>query len=197
MSRPTPRPRTDLVQTLGPLALASRLKRLAERLQRDVSRYYKSRKLDFEARWFPVLYALKDRNSMSVTDLARALGLTHPAINQIAGDMSRHGLIESLHDSRDERRRLLHLTPKAQRLLQVIGPIWDDIRTANADLIAETGHDLLAAIDRVEHRLNEMDMYRRLEILQVQKGSADSRRAVASRTRSSRRTSNRKLPKKP
>jgi DNA-binding MarR family transcriptional regulator len=156
----------DLVKRLGPLAFASRLKRLADRLHRDVSRFYRSRSLEFESRWFPVLYVLKDHPPIAVTELAEMLGLTHPAINQIAGDMARHGLVLSERDDRDERRHLLNLTPKARRLLLKIEPVWADIRTATSDVIQESGHDLLASLDALEQRLDALDMCRRLEKMQ-------------------------------
>ena len=60
----------DLIDQLGELALASRLHRLADTLQKDVTRIYAELGLDFEARWFPVLAALRDGRSRSVTGLA-------------------------------------------------------------------------------------------------------------------------------
>jgi 2-hydroxychromene-2-carboxylate isomerase len=76
----------DLIIELGELALASRLKRLSERLMRDVSRVYRELDEPFEARWFPLLRALLEESPQGVTQVARALGLTHPAVNQLAGD---------------------------------------------------------------------------------------------------------------
>jgi hypothetical protein len=46
---------TDVIQQLGALAFASRLKRLSERLQRDVSRVYREQKLEFHARCFSAM----------------------------------------------------------------------------------------------------------------------------------------------
>jgi hypothetical protein len=48
----------DIIKDLAELALASRLKRLSDRLMKDVSQVYKDCKIDFEPRWFAVLYAL-------------------------------------------------------------------------------------------------------------------------------------------
>ena len=48
----------DLIRKLGPLAFASRLKRLSERLMKDVALVYKDLNVDFQPRWFPVLYLL-------------------------------------------------------------------------------------------------------------------------------------------
>ncbi len=194
MLKSKPSSRVDLVKRLGPLAFASRLKRLADRLHRDVSRYYQSQSLDFEARWFPVLYVLKNHTSMAVTDLAESLDLTHPAITQIAGDMTEHGLVASDRDSKDERRHLLRLTPKAHRLLKDLEPIWADVRMATSELIEESGYDLLTGIGRVERRLDAISMYRRLEMKREKRHSSfsenGSKRGRNSQTRKIRPKSN-------
>ena len=152
----------DLIKHLGYLAFASRLKRLSDRLQRDVSRVYKSQSLDFEARWFTVLYILKEQPSITITGAASALGLTHPAINQVAADMTKHGLISSIKDSHDERRRLLRLTKKGRQLISLLEPIWVEIRRANRELAADAGVDLLSALDHVEASLDKESMYDRV-----------------------------------
>jgi len=152
----------DLIKQLGHLAFASRLKRLSERLQKDVSRVYEAQSIDFEARWFPVLYALREQPSMSVTGVAAALRLTHPAINQIAADMSKHGLISSSKDKKDERRRLLRLTAKGRKMITVLEPVWEEIQAANRELTRIVGNDLLKTLDRFEAALDEEGMYERV-----------------------------------
>jgi hypothetical protein len=68
----------DIITELAELAFASRLKRLSERLAKDVLLLYRKLDVDFEARWFSVLYTL---SPMAVTKLAQSLVLTHMAIN--------------------------------------------------------------------------------------------------------------------
>ena len=144
------------------MAFASRLKRLSERLQKDASRIYKERSMDIEARWFPVLYALKQESPLAVTALAEALRLTHPAINQIAGDMSRRGLLKSKRDSRDERRRLLSLTVKGQKALKDVEQIWKEISHETSRILKIAGNDMLAALENIENILDQKSMYERI-----------------------------------
>jgi len=55
----------DLIRQLGVLAFGSRLRRLNERLSKDVSRIYRDQGIGFEVRWFPVFYLLTlDRGSV-------------------------------------------------------------------------------------------------------------------------------------
>jgi len=168
----------DIVDQLGELALATRLKRLSERLMKDVSQIYGDLEEDFQARWFTLLYALANgaerrqdrattRRSLrpsprAITDLAQALGLSHPAINQIAAQVIRRGLVKQARDPRDERRRLLLLTPRGRNLVKRLEPVWEEIRQANADLLAEAGVDLLGDLERIEIALDASSMAERI-----------------------------------
>ena len=165
----------DLITDLGELALASRLKRLSERLLRDVSRVYRELDAPFEARWFPLLRALLEESPQAVTQVARVLGLTHPAVNQLAGEMARAGLVLTARDRHDERRRLLRLSKKGRDVAAHLAPVWEEIRRANHELLAEGratgGHELLAALAATEMALDRCGMHARVtERLRAREG---------------------------
>ena len=153
----------DLMQQLGALALASRLKRLAERLQRDVSQVYGELNVEFEARWFAVVYYLKDSDPAPLTTVAADLGLTHPAVNQVADVLTKKGLLESTRDSEDERRRLLGLTTKGKETVRKLEPVWAEISAATAELAKASGVDILRALERMERSLDDEPMYDRVK----------------------------------
>jgi len=152
----------DLITQLGSLALASRLRRLGERLSRDASRIYLDHKLEFEAPWFPVMYLLKERSPLAVTAIARALGITHPAVNQLAQAMARKGLLVAAKDAADDRKRLLSLSPKGRRMLVTLEPIWMEIEAATREFVEGTGMDVLAALSSMERGLDDQPMYERV-----------------------------------
>ena len=152
----------DLLRQLGPLAVASRLRRLTEWLYKDGARIYREQSLDFEPRWFPLFYLLKESGEISVTRAAEALGLTHPAVNQIAGEMSKRGLLESASDKKDKRKRLLRLSQKGRKALSVLEPVWKDFNAAAGQLLSEAGTDFLATVGRIEDALKEKGMYERV-----------------------------------
>lgn len=154
----------DLIRQLGPLALASRMRRLAEWLYKDGARIYREQSVDFEPRWFPLFYLLKESGSVPVTVAASALGFSHPAINQIASQMSRRGFLESVKDKKDERRHLLRLTKKGKAVVSSLQPVWADIEAAASDLLTETEGNFLADIGRIEDALNEAGMYERVTL---------------------------------
>lgn len=153
---------SDLVHRLGSLAFASRLKRLSDRLYRDVSRVYAELDTDFEARWFLVLYLLAEQSPLGVTGVAERLGMTHPAVNQIVAAMSRHKLVRSRRDHADERRRLLCLTARGKRLFERLQPVWQVVTEQTDRVLTESGTDLLKALDRIERALDSQDMYDRV-----------------------------------
>lgn len=154
--------RMGLVEELGDLALATRLRRLADRLQQDVSQVYAEQEVAVRARWFPLLAALAREAPRSISALARDLGLTHTAINQIASEMSHARLVVSGEHESDRRQRLLRLSRDGERAVARLRPLWDEIRAATADLAAESGHDIIGVIAAVEARLDERSMAERL-----------------------------------
>jgi ribosomal protein S18 acetylase RimI-like enzyme len=144
------------------LALASRFRRLADWLYKDGPRIYRERSADFEPRWFPLFYLLKQAGPVSVTEAASALGYTHPAISQIAGEMAIRGYLESIKDKKDERKRLLRLTRKGKAAVSKLEPVWADIEAAAGELVTEAGTDFLAALGRLEDALEETGVYERV-----------------------------------
>ena len=152
----------DLIKELGALALASRLKRLSETMMRGVTRLYEDQQVEFHPRWFPVVYLLNQEGPMPVTAIAEALGMTHPAINQTAGQLSRYGLINSRKDRKDERKRILSLSKKGRDTVARLKPLWDIIDQCGRDLIDECGSDFLGVLEKMEQELLRMDMYKRV-----------------------------------
>ncbi len=154
----------DIIRQQRELALASRLKRLHERLVREASQVYREIDVNFEARWFAVFYALGRTAPLSVVELARELHITHTAVNQVAGELIRHGLVSQGRDRRDARRRLLRLTAKGRSVFARLEPVWAAVVEANREWLQDAGVDLLAALDRVEDALEERSIYDRLRV---------------------------------
>ncbi len=146
-------PRTDILAELGELALASRMKRLSEALMKDAAGFYAELGVDFHPRWFPVFHALGRGAPRPIGALAQGLGLTHPAVGQVADQMVRAGLVRQTRDRRDDRKRLLSLTPAGRRLYRQLSPVWEAIRAAAREVLNEAGTDLLADMDRLEAAL--------------------------------------------
>ncbi len=153
----------DFLEELGVMAFGSRLKRLLERNNKDISRFYRVLGADFEARWFSTLYLLGSQSPMTITGIADKLSFTHPAVNKIVTQMSRAGLVTSFRGKRDKRRRMVELTEKGRSMISFLTPAWDDVCDVMTGLIAESGHDFMKLIGEIESRLHEKSLYARLK----------------------------------
>lgn len=165
----------DLIRELGPLALSARLRRLSERLHRDTSRLYRESDLDMEARWFPIIHILADGRSASVTEIATRVGMTHPAVHQIVNAMALANLLRSETDGQDQRRRLLTLTDKGREVVHGLQPLWDRIRAQTDLLLADSGSDLMGALEAMERQLDERNFYQRVTSGQLVQDNAKPR----------------------
>jgi DNA-binding MarR family transcriptional regulator/ribosomal protein S18 acetylase RimI-like enzyme len=154
---------TDYLQDLGYLALSSRLKRLSEKLATCVAEVYQAEGIKFEPRWFPVFRLLADRGLMSVTDIAQAIGITHPAVNQIAAELEKAGLITAVADTTDRRKRMLKLTKKGNAICMQLQKIWQGLHASISDSVAESGADLVNAAAAMEKALNRQSLLSRYE----------------------------------
>lgn len=154
----------NLVNELEELALATRLKRLSERLSQDISRIYKESGLDFEARWFLILELLVRQKQLSVTEISEALQLTHPAVVQFVDQLMAQGLIKTSADSRDKRRRLISLSAAGKQMHRKISPLLDAIREENRKWLEQASASLLTVMGELERALDEKSMYKRVKI---------------------------------
>ncbi len=157
----------DLLKSLGPLALASRLKRLSDNLMQDGIRIYRDSQIDFEPRWFPVYYYLLTAGPSPVTAIARSLGVSHPSVNQVAKELLARELIAAYKDPKDKRKRVLALTSKGKAQRQALETVWQDIQRALQAVIDETNVDFLGDIASIERAINNKSFYHRFQQLQA------------------------------
>jgi DNA-binding MarR family transcriptional regulator/GNAT superfamily N-acetyltransferase len=158
----------DIINELAELAFATRLKRLSDRLSKDASLIYKKLDLDFKARWFPILYALNNNSPMSVTTLARSVGLTHTAVNNITSEMLKKQLLISEKGKQDERKRLLSISKKGRKVSKSLVPALNEIRLVTKELCDESKCDILFDIKKIEDQLDRKSLYERLRLRMFQ-----------------------------
>ncbi len=133
----------------GELALGSRLKTVSESLYAAANEAYREAGHDIDAHWFPVLRYLQVHGPASVTEIATAIGQTHPAVSQLAAKLRAKGWITRRADRSDARRGVLELSADAERKLDRLGPIWCAIRRGAATAAARGG-TLLDALGAFE-----------------------------------------------
>lgn len=154
----------DFLKQVGKLAMASRLKRLSDRLYRAGERVYSAQEIGFHPGWFPVMARLgaAGDDPLPITTIAGDLGVTHPAIILFVREMERKGLVVSGRDSEDARVRGIRLTADGKRLLRRLEPIWTAFEHATADLFEEIGCDVVDVLDRIEDALDREELDERI-----------------------------------
>ncbi|NIG54394.1 MarR family winged helix-turn-helix transcriptional regulator [Chitinophaga sp. Cy-1792] len=150
----------NVIDESGILAISTRLQRVAEQLRKDGQQIYKAHGIDFEPKWFPVVFSLHKKGTMSVTEIAQEIGYTHPSTISLLKELEKQKLIRSKKDKQDERKRLLLLTDKGQELVAGMVPIWHRMEQALAALTA-TEHNLMLAIGEVEAAMATKSFFER------------------------------------
>jgi DNA-binding MarR family transcriptional regulator/GNAT superfamily N-acetyltransferase len=139
----------------GGLLLGSRLKRVSEALYAGVDAVYEAQGLELSSRGVPILLLLRDNGPMGITELAAELGQTHPAVSQMSRVLLERGVVTEKSDPRDERRRLLALSPRGAARLEAMGSVWQAVVGAVAELNAATRVDFLAALGAFDAALEQ------------------------------------------
>jgi DNA-binding MarR family transcriptional regulator len=140
----------DFIGDASTRAFGTRLRRLSERLDREVQEIYRVAGFDFEPRWFAVVTALRAEGPASVGELAARIGVTHAAVSQVRSALAARGLVHALPDPADQRRQVLALTPEGQAAADRLEPLWAAISDSTAELLAACAPDLLPQISRLE-----------------------------------------------
>ncbi len=152
----------DILKKLGTFAFASRLKRLSDRLKAEATTLYHHEGADFNDSWFLVGYMLSKEENLTVTEMAQALGISRPAISQIASEMGRHRLIHVRVDEADRRRKILSLTDRGREAVESLKPVWRAIAECTEELIASSGQDVLKAIASIEKGIEKRSLFARV-----------------------------------
>jgi DNA-binding MarR family transcriptional regulator len=158
----------NVIDESGILAISTRLQRLADTLRKDGVLIYKANNIDFEPKWFPVIYTLYFKPVLSVVEIANEIGYTHPSTISLLKELEKEKLIRSKKDKADERKRLIQLTAKGQELVERMKPVWEIIKGAAAEL-TNTQNNLMKAIAEVEQQINEQSFFARAQRLKAGK----------------------------
>ena len=154
---------TDYVRQKGAAAFGTRLRRLSERLDREVQALYREHDSAFQPRWFAVVSALREKEVLSVGELAALIGITHAAVSQLRGELLEAGLVRARPDPADARRQLLELSPHGKRVVTKLQPLWQAIAAATQALVAANAPGLLDDLARIELALDDTAMKARVE----------------------------------
>jgi DNA-binding MarR family transcriptional regulator len=90
----------------------------------------------YRPRFSAIVRALVALGPVPITELARAIAVTHSAASQTVAQMATRGFVE-LRPGEDARQRVVHLTGKTRDLLPKIEAEWAATASAAAEMDAE------------------------------------------------------------
>jgi len=153
----------DFMAELGPLALGSRLKRLADRLYRDASAALEADGRAMAPNHVPVLACLARFGEQRVTDLTRRLGVSQPGVTRMVLALSGLGLVRVDKAAGDQRQSFVRLTDEGERQVaeMQIGN-WPRVAAAARALYAGGGGDFLQQLGHVEAALDQQSLAARI-----------------------------------
>jgi DNA-binding MarR family transcriptional regulator len=153
----------DFYARTGKMALGSRLRRLSEQMTEEAAALYNLYQVDLQPKWFPVFYSLSAAGGeMTITDIAREIGHTHPSVSQIVREMAARGYVTERRGTADGRKNFVILSPAGQELWEKIQPQIDDVTAAIEKAMKETHHDLWKAIGEWELLLEQKSLFDRV-----------------------------------
>ena len=152
-------------QQSGVLFFGSRLRRLSESFLADINNIYRHHGIHFDAAWFPIFYMLSEKDAMSIRDISDELEVSHSAASQLITKLDEKGLIRSTADKVDGRKKLVTFTPKGQKLLQQVLPIWKAVQLAMDEMLQQNPQtrELMGAISNTENALKQLSLFERIE----------------------------------
>lgn len=141
----------DFLRELGSIAATTRLKRISDALLHDGKRMYRELGMDIEPNWFVVFKLLQQRGPLTVTEIADAIGFSHPSVITMVNKMSAAGYLAETRPPDDTRKRILSLSEKAISKLPEFETVWEAGTAGFKRMLADT--DVLTALDILEERL--------------------------------------------
>ena len=153
----------DILRDLGHLALASRLKRLADALLADASRVHQDSGEPLQPGQFPLIAALDRYGPMTVNMAAEILGISQPATTRAVSEAVKTGMVASGLSATDKRFRELSLTDQGRASVERMKrSMWPRVSGAARGLTKDIPGDFLGCIGEIEKRLSERPMLERV-----------------------------------
>jgi DNA-binding MarR family transcriptional regulator len=152
----------DLIAEGGYLFLGSRLKRLAERIQGEVSQVSQRAGVTIQPGQLPLLAILSEHGPQSVGELARAMGSSQPVTTRNVSNLVALSLVRIGRSDDDGRNRIVSLTPTGERAIDRSRKIvWPHVEAAVRQVADGLSGTLLDQVAEIERALAERPLAQR------------------------------------
>ncbi len=154
----------DILTRVGYLGIASRLKRLADKLHSDAMGAFNTRGYPIQTTHFPLIAALEAYGPLSVGAAAETIGISQPALTRIYTAVQKMGLTDTRPIDGDKRHKEIFFTPAGEALVaDMKANFWPDVTAAAQALCALGAGDFLDHIAHIEAGLAESPLHDRIE----------------------------------
>ncbi|WP_084397991.1 bifunctional helix-turn-helix transcriptional regulator/GNAT family N-acetyltransferase [Henriciella aquimarina] len=154
---------SDILEMSGHLALGSRLKRLAERMQADAGRAHQALGYPMQPSQFSLLVALDRYGPMTVGEAVERLQASQPGVTRIHNSLKEQGFTELSPVDGDRRAKSISLTADGKAAVaRMRQEIWPHIEAAAREICAGPDGDVLTLLHRMETAMNETSLYDRI-----------------------------------
>lgn len=144
----------DVIRDMEHLFLGSRLKRLAEQMQADVTLVAQRAGVPIQPGQYPLLATLDAYGPQTIGELAEAMQMSQPAITKSADRLLKAGLIEVSRQGADRRQKHVSLSAAGRRALELSKrEVWPIVEAAVRQVTEGLSGPLLEQIAGVEARL--------------------------------------------
>jgi N-acetylglutamate synthase-like GNAT family acetyltransferase/DNA-binding MarR family transcriptional regulator len=152
----------DFFDKVGKVALGSRLRLMTASVTDDAAKIYKLYGLDFMPKWYPVFYLLTEEKEITITEIANEIGHSQPSVSKIIREMIAAGLVHENLKTDDKRKNSVALTEKGLFISKELKLQSVDVQAAVESLIAESNHNLWAALEEWEFLLEQKSLLKRV-----------------------------------
>lgn len=150
----------DFVRERGYLTLGSRLKRLGERLQGEVQELARAEGVEVPPGLFPTIGVLDLAGSLTIGELAEALGISQPGATRNVERLVRLGLVKSVRSAADRRIKAVMLTDRCQALVRATkDDLWPRVERSVAEICERLEGPLLEMLGGLERALDERPLH--------------------------------------
>jgi DNA-binding MarR family transcriptional regulator/N-acetylglutamate synthase-like GNAT family acetyltransferase len=153
----------DTLADLGVTFLGSRMKRLADRLQTDAAATLQAMGLPIQPAQQQFLAVLRQRGPQTVGGVAQHLRLSQPTATRAIQALIEQGLIDVSREGRDQRQKLLSLSPDGEALMDRLErDLWPKVEAAAVSLCGGRHAALLKEITMIEAELDRRSLVDRI-----------------------------------
>ena len=136
--------------------------RLLSDMDDEIARVYADNGIeDLKPTWVLEIVRLRARGPMTIAELARSVGRTHSALSQKVAAMRAAGWLAT-SPGRDARSKQVTLTPKAERVADLLAAEWRATEAALTELEAGLPYPLTRVVEDIRSALAGQSFHARI-----------------------------------